>query len=136
MVVVLGLVPIVLQAAAVPAPPVDEVKEAGEMASVFRFAVGEFRQRLKDAESARFQRVRFMTTIGYDGKYHHTLCGEVNAKNSFGAYGGWDMFYATEDHLSVDGGRDNMASMICDGKGEVHELPELTRFLARDVNAP
>lgn len=41
---------------------------------------------LKDAESARFKDVR----IGSDG----TTCGLVNAKNSYGAYAGYEPFLA------------------------------------------
>lgn len=42
------------------------------------------RQQLKDPASARFQNVI------RDGRY---VCGEYNAKNGYGAYGGFDVFY-------------------------------------------
>lgn len=45
------------------------------------------RQRLKDPESAKFQNV---TVHRYSG--HAVACGEVNAKNGFGGYGGFEEF--------------------------------------------
>lgn len=43
--------------------------------------------RLKDADSAKFRNVRIGTTSHKD-----TICGDVNAKNSFGAYSGFVSF--------------------------------------------
>ncbi|WP_050874214.1 hypothetical protein [Comamonas testosteroni] len=45
-------------------------------------------ERLKDAESARVRRLHVSKV---DGTLH--LCGEVNAKNSYGAYVGYEKFY-------------------------------------------
>lgn len=48
------------------------------------------RSRLKDADSATFQKVRH-----YNSKqYGHIACGEVNAKNSFGGYTGFQRFFS------------------------------------------
>lgn len=44
--------------------------------------------RLKDAESARIRRLQ---TNKVEGTLH--LCGEVNSKNSYGAYVGYEKFY-------------------------------------------
>ena len=44
--------------------------------------------KLKDAQTARFLNV----TVGKDGS---TFCGEVNAKNSFAAYGGYHRFFGS-----------------------------------------
>lgn len=44
--------------------------------------------RLKDAESARVRRLQVNKV---DGTLH--LCGEVNSKNSYGAYVGYERFY-------------------------------------------
>lgn len=44
--------------------------------------------RLKDAESARIRRLQVNKV---DGNLH--LCGEVNAKNLYGAYVGFEKFY-------------------------------------------
>lgn len=45
--------------------------------------------RLKDADSAKFRNVR----IGTDSTGMKLVCGEVNAKNGFGAYVGFVAFY-------------------------------------------
>ena len=46
------------------------------------------RAKLKDPDSAQFQNVRF-----YQGKDGVPMtCGEVNSKNSFGGYGGFQKF--------------------------------------------
>lgn len=47
------------------------------------------REKLKDPEAARFRNVR--KKKGYEG----VVIGEVNAKNSFGAYVGYDRFYVS-----------------------------------------
>jgi hypothetical protein len=52
-------------------------------------------ERLKDADSAKFRNVRFGS-----GDNKGTICGDVNAKNSFGAYGGFVSFMAA--YISPD----------------------------------
>lgn len=44
------------------------------------------RNNLKDGESAKFRN-------------HHELCGEVNAKNSFGAYSGFTKYVVTKERV-------------------------------------
>lgn len=51
---------------------------------------GAFEDRLKDAESARFRAIK--QGPPKDGAW--TLCGEVNAKNSYGGYSGFEPFLA------------------------------------------
>ena len=86
--------------------------------------------RLKDADSAKFRNVRFGT-----GAEKDTVCGEVNAKNSFGAYGGYVTFLgsyigpedytdsATVKHkpkiyiIGIDENPGGASSMICAEKG-------------------
>jgi len=51
---------------------------------------------LKDADSAKFQNIRFGK-----GEHESTICGEINAKNSYGAYGGFKTFMATYLDLKV-----------------------------------
>lgn len=51
--------------------------------------------RLKDAESARFRNVRFGA-----GEHKEVVCGEVNSKNSYGAYAGFTSFIA--NHFDRD----------------------------------
>lgn len=49
---------------------------------------------LKDADSAKFRDLR---KVG-DG-----ICGMVNAKNSYGAYAGYEPFWATETGVFIEG---------------------------------
>lgn len=44
---------------------------------------------LLDPEGARFRNVRF---------HRYEMCGEINSKNSFGAYTGYDQFYTIPDN--------------------------------------
>lgn len=50
------------------------------------------RHKLKDGDSARFREAFFSLRSGVP-----VSCGEVNAKNSFGGYGGWQRYIATAD---------------------------------------
>jgi hypothetical protein len=59
------------------------------------------RRMLKDGESAKFRDLHI-------GQKPHMVCGQVNAKNSFGAFGGWQgMIYGAgivflEEHTTPD----------------------------------
>lgn len=74
----------------------DEIKAAME-------------DRLKDSESARFKRVVILD----DG----TTCGQVNSKNSFGAYSGFEPF---------------MAMKLSSGKFYVLDVGESSRSVCKD----
>lgn len=67
--------------------------------------------RLKDSESAKIKSVR----IASDG----TTCGLVNAKNSYGAYGGYQPFLAMKlssgKFYVVGVGRES--GQVCESKG-------------------
>lgn len=65
--------------------------------------------RLKDSESARFKGVVILD----DG----TTCGQVNSKNSFGAYSGFEPF---------------MAMKLSDGGFYVFDVGEASRAVCRD----
>jgi hypothetical protein len=52
------------------------------------------RKRLKDPSSAEFRNVRFNDADGTP-----VVCGEVNSKNSYGGYGGFQRFVASSDVL-------------------------------------
>ncbi|WED22972.1 hypothetical protein L3Q72_06145 [Vibrio sp. JC009] len=56
---------------------------------------------LKDPESARFG--EFWALEGSNGK--RTVCGYVNAKNSFGGYGGNKMVTTLGDSVVIQGGQ-------------------------------
>lgn len=45
---------------------------------------------LKDPSSAQYRNLYISESTGA----HHTLCGEINAKNGYGAYVGFKPFYA------------------------------------------
>ncbi len=53
------------------------------------------RSRLKDPGSAQFRNVFFSRADGTP-----VVCGEVNSKNSFGAYGGYQRFVASGEDLA------------------------------------
>lgn len=50
-----------------------------------------FEERLKDADSAKF---KDLTQKSSEAAGSWQLCGEVNAKNSYGAYSGYEPFLA------------------------------------------
>lgn len=51
--------------------------------------------KLKDPESAQFRNVQFYSGLA------PVTCGEVNAKNSFGGYSGYERFIAGGDVINV-----------------------------------
>lgn len=55
------------------------------------------KNKLKDSNSAKFRNVFFCQSR--DNK--PMVCGEVNAKNSFGAYSGYEKFIAAGDVMAV-----------------------------------
>jgi hypothetical protein len=54
------------------------------------------KSKLKDPESALFRNVKFHSSGGIP-----VTCGEVNAKNGFGGYSGFERFIAAGDTLQV-----------------------------------
>ena len=78
---------------------------------------------LKDAPSAIFRDVSAID----DGEGHAYFCGLVNAKNSYGAYGGFIRFYGTGNMTETpilagimftdDGNPPGMASQMCMSNG-------------------
>lgn len=60
---------------------------------------------LKDPESARFRNVFTKENKKEDGSISYLVCGEINAKNSYGAYVGYKPFYYSDgwgERLSSD----------------------------------
>ncbi len=55
---------------------------------------------LKDPSSARYRNITYRTRNGLP-----VLCGEVNARNSFGGYTGFEFFIAIGNVVQI-GGRD------------------------------
>ncbi len=56
---------------------------------------------LKDADSARYQDVYAYKAALPDATVY-TFCGEVNAKNGFGAYDGYQRFMATKHQAETE----------------------------------
>jgi len=83
--------------------------------------------RLKDADSAKFRDVRVLAKTLKDGSVAFDVCGEVNAKNSYGAYGGYSvflgmMFEKPADHwvgltIGIDSDDSHAAEKICKDHG-------------------
>lgn len=85
------------------------------------------REQMKDPESARFRNMKV---------YDITVCGEVNAKNSYGGYNGFKRFFALGGTVArVEGGMDNDAFVIshaqfCSTKAERARQAEKARASA------
>jgi len=62
------------------------------------------RRKLKDPESAVFRRMGVMAPEKFDPKALGTVCGEVNAKNSFGGYTGFSNFVSVDGLTFMDDG--------------------------------
>lgn len=60
---------------------------------------------LKDAESAKLRKLR-RTATG-------DICGEVNAKNSYGAYSGFEPFFINKKTKRISVGEDTYAGLRC-----------------------
>jgi hypothetical protein len=86
---------------------------------------------LKDAESAKFRNVFIRKTTGKDGVEHVSLCGEINAKNSYGAMTGWAL--VAGDAVSVYVGDKGIisANLICGERRGVFD----TRDYAPELKA-
>ena len=61
---------------------------------------------LKDPFSIQFRQVKVSNSKAVDNAPITIWCGEVNAKNSYGAYSGWKLFFAIsngkEASVSID----------------------------------
>jgi len=87
-----------------------------EIAAFVSKAKSNITQGFKDPQSAQFKGL----FVGKNGAML-TLCGEVNAKNSYGAYVGFQKFFATSEPMlqQIAGGvadthvYDGMASRMC-----------------------
>lgn len=58
---------------------------------LFEIAVTAVKNVLKDPYTAQFQD---MYVASYTDESNYTICGDVNAKNSYGGYVGYELFYA------------------------------------------
>lgn len=90
-------------AALLAASPAQARQPTADEAATIEAALAATRAELKDPESARFRNLRaFMQGNGL-----MAVCGEVNAKNSYGGYIGFQPFTATiKGAVLPDGPRD------------------------------
>lgn len=86
---------------------------------------------LKDSESARFKQICKFTRILDRPSPGFTFCGLVNAKNSYGAYGGYVRFVVGKGGGLVDDGSTVFESFYCTGCSD----PELSlqQCFARNI---
>lgn len=85
---VLGLSPVVTFASS------EHAKKAATPAQI-AVIKGSMQDTLKDADSAKFRSVYLIKADVEDGSLAYDVCGEVNAKNSFGGYTGYQKFVAS-----------------------------------------
>lgn len=98
--------------AAIAAAPVVFAQNYSAMVSKAKTAVS---RDFKDPEGARFRDVGiYKSTTGKGGV---SVCGEVNAKNSYGAYVGYKRFVVDDDFVQIeDAGDLGLIPSLC------HEL--------------
>ncbi len=80
-------------------------------------------ERLKDPDSAMFKSLRVV-----EGKGGEALCGEVNAKNSYGGYTGFNRFFVSTKKIN----HSNMDLAILRESDEL-VISELKRMAYEDV---
>ena len=88
--------------------------DAGKQAAWNDAGQEAIKAKLRDPESAQFRNVAFHSASGTP-----LTCGEVNSKNAFGGYSGFERFIAAGDVLTVvesemaDGEMDKMWGRFC-----------------------
>jgi hypothetical protein len=85
-------------------PYADEFKQYAWISS----SEQSVKEKLRDPDSAEFRNVRF-----YSGAGVPVSCGEVNAKNGFGGYTGFERFVAMGPEMAY------LDSEVAEGIGEV-----------------
>lgn len=102
--------------AAVLAAPVVLAQNYSAMVSKAKAAVS---RDFKDPEGSRFRDLGiYKSTTGKGG---FSVCGEVNAKNSYGAYVGYKRFVVADDFVQIE------------DSGELGLIPSLCHELVRKV---
>lgn len=75
--------------------------------------------KMKDPDSAKFSGLRLNGTV---------LCGEVNAKNSFGAYAGADQFWATSTFVDTKSEAANRDRVLAESPAAERWKQSVTEF--------
>ncbi len=120
---------LILAAAAAAATATAQEPYSEEIAAVKAL----IERQLKDPASAQYRDVR-----AFDQTGTVMVCGDVNAKNSYGGYTGFEGFVFWNDKLTFPGGNNDIVSMhqrkfvklLCDGK------PAKTTTEAESSSAP
>lgn len=91
--------------------PIDQ--KAIEQKKFIEVAKASIAKKMMDPNSVQFRNLTYVESAlrKDDEPVRHGLCGEVNAKNSYGGYVGFKLFY-------VDAGSaypDSMNGMVCNG---------------------
>jgi hypothetical protein len=87
-----------------------------------------YMERLKDPDSAKFRNVYVLEIASKDGKpLCYAVCGQVNAKNSYGGYNGFGWFISvrvpgTSEFSSIDESPYGSAEDLCAGFGRGYNL--------------
>lgn len=94
--------------------PQSDHSDTGKQAAWNDLGKEAIKAKLRDPDSANFRNVTF-----YNGSGKPITCGEVNAKNGFGGYDGFERFIAAGDVLTVlesemvEGGMDEVWDQFC-----------------------
>jgi hypothetical protein len=75
--------------------------------------------KMKDPDSAKFSGLKFRLA---------TLCGEVNSKNSFGAYAGAERFHGVEGAISLRSEAQRLDAMLEGTDAGKTSEPAVARF--------
>jgi hypothetical protein len=76
--------------------PENSYRDLGKQAASVGAGQAAIKSSLRDPESAKFRNVHF-----YSGGGVPVTCGEVNARNGFGGYSGYERFVAASDIISA-----------------------------------
>ena len=83
---------------------------------------------LKDPESLKVRNLRLITETGSEGGESNVLCGEYDAKNSYGGYSGYEAFAYVE---AVNGKRNLFSPSVATNDAERLLAPVLIADLCR-----
>lgn len=64
-----------------------------ELQRVFKAVSGKMQSTLKEPDSAKFRDTFYVGHVGQDGLTRYSICGQINSRNSFGGYTGWQTFW-------------------------------------------
>ena len=110
-------------------PPASQPPKIDQSAWVYTsagVALQSIKHSLKDADSAKFRSVGVIVPDRFDPAKVGVVCGEVNAKNSFGGYTGFKQFVMVPAGIAIDGANPEFSRLWnaqCAGK-PIRYLPD------------